>query len=184
MEWYGQNSCTHQHPHTGKACRFTNIFFFDLMSNFPLIHHTFMSLAPSFIRFMRQVITLKCCHPLITYQTPTVTLQGCVKVSISPRSKSNSGWAVFKLHNSTVQYVSLKALQPLDKHCLNGLYEWELETLINYWCNGRSHSWIHITHGGHAQHTQRLLNHMTMPVGAIFCKKRIQLSSKGMNRIK
>lgn len=103
---------------------------------------------------MRQVITLKCCHPLISNQTPTVTLQGCAKVKIclDPNPPQAELWLSFiMVQYSTVLFVSHKALQSLDKqkHCVNGLCEWVLETLINYWCNGRSHSWIHITHHGH-----------------------------------
>lgn len=114
--------------------------------NFPLLHDTFMCFTLLFIRFMRQVITHTCCHPLITNQAPTVTLQGCVKVTILPGSTAELQYRI--LEYSRVQCVSLQASQPLDKqkHCVNGLCEWELETLINYWCIGRSHSWIHITH--------------------------------------
>lgn len=41
-----------------------------------------MTLALSFMRFMREFITLRYYQPSITHKAPTVTLQSCVKVSI------------------------------------------------------------------------------------------------------
>ena len=111
----GQESCNvhgwsdpvktlvHTNTHTAwKKCRFPNLFFFCWKCQRNVKSIIFLSSIRRLIRLMRQVITLGCCYFLITHQTPTLTLQGCVKVNILPGSRSTSGWAVFKLHNGIV----------------------------------------------------------------------------------